>query len=230
MPVTIVSAYYGDERSRTNVLSSLKGKLNPDGSLETPVDSSLLPMVHIGSDVSLTDDEVAEAKEKATNACGTANDVACIELKSQEFQRQRLQEKENEAQSTANIIKGRRLTVTLRDTKTGKETTAEIPDGQKFTVGKPAPAQAPLTIDPSFLSNIKLSTVAGKIMTSLGVIVGTFIYAFSVIITYKSFVQAGYTKLGYAATAAAVLIPYSGFVSTIIFFAVREWLRNIPKT
>jgi len=87
-----------------------------------------------------------------------------------------------------------------------------------------------LTIDPSFLSSIKLSTVVGKIMTSLGVILGTFIYAFSVIITYKSFIQAGYDKLGYAATAVSVLIPYSGFVSTAIFFAIREWLRNIPKT
>jgi hypothetical protein len=230
MPVTIVSAYYGDERSRTNVLSSLKGKLKPDGSLETSVDSSLLPMIQVGGDISLSDDEVTEAKEKATTACGTANDVACIELKSQEFQRQRLQEKENEAQSTANIIKGRRLTATIRDTKTGKESTVEIPDGQKFTVGKSAPAEAPLTIDPSFLSNFSVSTVVGKIMTSLSVIAATFVYAFSVIITYKSFIQAGYTYLGYAATAAAVLIPYSGFVSTLIFFAIREWLRNIPKT
>jgi len=229
MPVTVVSAYYGDERSRTDVLPSLKDKLQPDGSLAVSVDSGLLPMIQVGGKISLTDDEVAESKEKAINVCGNANDVTCIELKSQELQRQRLQEKENETQSAANIIKGSRLTATLRDDETGEETTVEVPAGQEFTIGKQEKTE-PLKIDTSILANFKFSSLVSQIFQSLGVIAATFLWAFSVIITYKTFIQYGFTYLGYAATAAAVLIPYSGFVWTLIFSATREWLRNIPNT
>lgn len=230
MPVTIVSAYYGDERSQTNVLPSLKNKVQSDGSLAVPVDSSLLPLIQVGGEISLSDDEVSEAKEKAINACGNANDTSCIEMKSQEFQRTRLREKENEAQSSANVVKGPRLTATLRDDRTGEEKTVQVPAGQELKIGKPAPSQAPITVDTSVLANFKWSSVFAKIGVSLGVILATFIYAFSILTTYKAFIQAGYTYGGYAATAVAVLIPYSGYVIPFIFFAVREWLRNIPKT
>lgn len=230
MPVTIVSAYYGDERSRTNVLSSLKDKVQSDGSVVAPVDSSLLPIIQVGGKVSLSDDEVVEAKEKAINICGNANDTTCIEMKSQELQRQRLEEKQNESQSSSNIIKGRRLTVTTRDDRTGEEVISEIPDGQEFKIGKKPPSEAPFTVDTSALANFKLSTVFSNIATSLGVIAATFIYGFSIISAYKAFIQEGYTYIAYAATAVAVMIPYSGFVLPFIFFAIREWLRNIPKT
>jgi hypothetical protein len=225
MGVTIESAYLGDERSRVNVLSSLKKKLQSDGSLVTPVDSSLLPLIQVDGKISLNDDEVQEAKEKATNICGNANDSTCIEMKSQELQRSRLQEKENEAQSTANIIKGRRLTVTVVDN--GRRRTVEIPEGQEFRLGAKKPSEAPFTVDTSFLSNFKPTAVLTEIIKGLGIVVATFVYGFSIISTYKTFIQAGYTYLGYAATAAAVMIPYSGFAIMLAFFAVRAWLENI---
>lgn len=226
MTVTITSASYGDERSQTNVLSSLKRKLQADGSLVASVDSSLLPIVQIGGTVSLSDDEVSEAKEKAINICGNANDTTCIEMKSQELQRQRLQEKENESQSSSNIIKGRRLTVVTNEN--GRERTYQVPDGQEFRLGKAKTADnAPLTISPSLFAGLSFGGVFLQIAKSLGIIVATFAYVFSVVITYKSFIEAGYKYLTYAATAASVLIPYSGFVITLLFFAVRTWVENI---
>ena len=124
MGVTIESAYLGDERSRINVLSSLRNKASSDGTISVPVDSRLIPILQVGGEISLTKDEIREAKEKAVEACGGPNDSTCLEQKQTELQRQRLEEKEQESQSKANIAKGRRLTVTV--VENGKKKTFEV--------------------------------------------------------------------------------------------------------
>lgn len=226
MGVTIESAYLGDERGRVNVTSSLQKKASSDGTISVPVDSSLIPILQVGGEITLTNDEVRQAKEKAVEACGGPNDPACIETKKMDFQRQRLEEKELESQSTANVIKGRKLTVTINEN--GKRRTVEVPEGQTFEYGTPKGAAPPFKLEKSMLPNISVGDIAIQVMKVLGTIGLTFVYVFSILATWKVFQDGGFVIPKFVATAAAVLIPYSGIFITLGFFAMKAWVDRIP--
>lgn len=225
MGISIESAYLGDEKSRTNVTNSLRSKLTDSG-IDVVADSKLLPMIQLEGPTKLSNDELRVAKENAQTACGGSNDSTCIEMKTQEFSRQRLAEKENEKLSSANIIKGRRLTVTYKEN--GKTKTVEVPEGQVFKVGgKPEliPATGPTK---SLAQRLNLTGTALEIFKIVSIIVGTGLYAFSILITYRSFIQMGYTWQTYVATAVSVFFPYSGFFIVLGWFGIREYIKNIP--
>lgn len=223
MGVTIQSAYLGDEKSRVNVTESVRKKITDSG-IEVPVDSSLIPILQVGGEVKLTDADKQEAREKAEQLCGNASDSACMELKTQEFYRQRLAEKENEKTSTANIIKGRRLTVNIEED--GKVSTVEVPEGQVFKLTKKE------------LGSKKLESIEGggvrvggpilEVLKVFGIIGATTVYAFSILITYRSFLETGIQWQTYLATAIAVFVPYSGFLIILVWFGLREFIKNIP--
>ena len=223
MGVTIQSAYLGDEKSRVNVTESVRKKITDSG-IEVPVDSSLLPMIQVGGEIKLTDADKQEAREKAEQLCGNASDSTCMELKMQEFSRQRLAEKENEKTSTANIIKGRRLTVNIQDG--GKTSTIEIPEGQIFKLTKEELGSK--TLEGAEGSSFNLSGPILEVLKVLGIIVSTGLYAFSILITYRSFLQTGVQWQAYLATAVAVFFPYSGFLLVLGWFGIREFIKNMP--
>lgn len=224
--VVILSAELGDERSSTNVLSSLVSMFKKEGKINVPVDSSLIPIVVKNEDsVTLTDQEVNDAKDKAVSACGGANDRICIERKTQEFQKNRMDEKKHEIENNpGNIIKGRRLRVTYKD-ENDKVQTVEVPEGQYFKLGKEAIAEEskPFSISDTKISFGGTLVEVWKIISIIG---ATFIYAFSVLITWVSFKDEGYTWQTYVATAISVLVPYSGFVIIAAFFGIKTYLRN----
>lgn len=226
MAVSIESAYLGDEKSRVNITQSIRKKVTGSG-IEVPVDSGLLPLVQVGGDIKLTDEDNREAQDKAQQACGGGNDATCIEMKRQEFQRQRLAERENEQTSTANIIKGRRLTVTLRD---GVETRVlEIPEGQVFKLTeadlKTKKLEGPAK---SIAERLNLTGAVLEIFKIVASLVGIGLYAFSVLITYRSFLQGGYQWQTAVATGVAVLFPYSGFFIVFGWFGLKELIKNMP--
>lgn len=224
--VVIVSAEFGDERSSTNVLSSLVSRFKKDGKIDMPVDSSLIPLVVTNGDsVTLTDQEVKDAKDKAVSACGGANDNICIERKSQEFQKNRMDEKKHEIENSAgNIIKGRRLRVTYKD-ENDKTQTVEVPEGQYFKLGKDAITE---NQKPFSLTDTKVSIGGAfvEVWKIILIIFGTFVYAFGILITWRSFNEEGYTWQKYAATAASILIPYSGYAIVFAFFGIKTYLQN----
>lgn len=226
MGVTIESAYLGDERGRINVTSSLQKKAHSDGTISVPVDSTLIPVLQVGGAITLSPDEIREAKEKAVEACGGPNDPGCIEQKKMDLQRQRLEEKELESQSKSNIIKGRKLTVTINEN--GKKRVLEIPEGQTFEFGKPKEADAPFKLDKSMIPDISLGATMVTLLKYGLIIITTFGYVFSILVTFKVFKDAGYEIPKYVATAAAVMIPYSGIFITLGFFAVRTWIEKMP--
>jgi hypothetical protein len=127
----IKSAYFGDEKSSRNITDVLRDKI-VGGKINVLADSSLLPMFEVGGSVKLTDNELKDINDKAIEMCsGNANDVDCIAARTQDLQRQKLEEKENESTSKSNVVKGRRLTVNVVD-KDGKTRTLLVPDGQFF--------------------------------------------------------------------------------------------------
>jgi hypothetical protein len=224
--VVILSAEFGDERSSTNVLSSLVSKFKSDGKINVPVDSSLIPIVVKSDDtVTLTDQEVKDAKDKAISTCGGANDNICVERKTQEFQKNRMDEKKHEIENSAgNIIKGRRLRVTYKD-ENDKTQTVEVPEGQYFKLGKEAIAE---NVKPFSLEDTQISFGGTfvEVWKVILVIFGTFVYVFSILITWRSFLAEGYTWQTYVATATSVLIPYSGYVIIFLFFGIKTYLQN----
>lgn len=226
MAVTIQSATFGDERSNTDVTATLAELLKTKGGLDVPVNSSLVPVFGAGSAAKLTDQEVNDASTKAQEACGGTSDQVCIELKQQEFQAQRLQEKRMENNRVENIIKGRRLRVTYID-ENKKLQIAEIPEGQTFKLETSKKAPVPIKLDTSQYS-FSLGGTALEIVKWVMVALATFFYAFSILITYRSFIRAGYKILTYVATAVSVLVPYSGYAIVLAFFGLEEYVKNLP--
>ena len=229
MAIQIRSATFGDERSNTDVTGTLAELIKSRGSIDVPVNSSLVPVMGKGRSVKLDDSEVKDAQSKAEQACGGTSDQICLEIKGQEFQAQRLQEKRTENMGVESIIKGRRLRVTY--VENGQVKVAEIPEGQTFKLGaaKGGGAAFPeLKIDPGAL-NITLGGTVLEIVKWLGVALATFAYAFSILVAWRSLKEAGYVILKYAGTVVAVLIPYSGYFIAFGMSALDEFIKNLPN-
>lgn len=229
----IVDAKFGDETSTTNITESLKAKLSA-GSIDVPVDSGLLPFVEIGKKVELTIEEQNKIQRQAQDACNGGLDKACVERQTQELTVAAIKEKENAANTTRDIVKGRRLTVTIRD-EFGKEKTLMYPEGQRFALGKPdanAPRElANATMVPDLdKSSWQFPTITGTMGEAIkigGIAVGSFLYVFSVVSTWMSFGNRGYSGIFVALVMiTSIVIPFSGFLITFVYYALREWKRS----
>ena len=224
--VVIQSASFGDEYSSTNVLKSLQDKLAAgSGAIDLTVDSSIIPVLDKatgGGTIALSGPEQEEVKGKAEEVCGPS-DQTCLELKTQEFARLKLKEKETTDINAANIIKGRRLTVTYTDAS-GQSRTAQIPEGQKFELGEKAGAP-----DPGFDYAAAASPwkqMAGSIWAIIGTALTTFLYVSSIVITLTTFTEYGMRYVTIAMTAISALLPLSGFGLSFFAPAIMEFIRS----
>jgi hypothetical protein len=227
MGVTIESAYMGDERSRVSVLGSLKQKASSDGSISTSVDSSLLPMFQVGGKIELTDQEVKDARDKAIEFCGGESNTQCVDSKAADFQRERRDEKELESQSNSRIVKGRKLTVTV--VENGNKKTYEVPEGQMFELGK-VKKEEPIKLEKSLIPNITIGGMALSIIQYSTIFVLAVLYLYSILATYKTFNSGEYYYTKYVMTIVSIVIPFSGVVLPVLYFAIRTWIENMPVT
>ena len=122
-----------------------------------------------------------------------------------------------EQNASDKAVKGRRLTVTVVGDD-GTEQVLQIPDGQELKIGDP-----PLS---SQFTGVSITSILTFLWTPLLL----FVWVFSVVITYKLFVQEGYQFAGYFATAAAVLIPYSGYFLVLGLYAFKAYMnqKSVP--
>jgi hypothetical protein len=229
----LIEADFGDENGRRTITKHILSKLV--GSKEINVDSSLLPLIQTEGEISLDSTEVRQAKEKATDACGgNANDTACIEKQQQQIQQQMLEEKKNTSNSTANIIKGRRLRlVVLED---GKQKVYQIPDGQIFNPEKmglafsdeiAGPGQKKAKAPPLFTLP-SLADIIAAFFFYGGSFLLVFLYVISVLTTWQSFRKANYDiKIAAIPTAVSIVVPYSGFFITLGFFLITRYYLNV---
>lgn len=222
--VVIQSAKFGDEFSSTDVLKSLQDTLKEKGELNVNVDSSLIPVLDkaLGAGVSLTGPEQDEIKQTAAEMCGAADQI-CLEMKTQELAAAKLKEKETSDVNAANIIKGRRLTVSYTDEK-GQSRTAVIPEGQKFQVGANA-GKADAAFDYKAVADEYKSKAL-----SMWVIVGTpiliFFYVSSIVITWMTFIELSSKLMAAGMTAIAVFVPYSGFALSVFSTMIWSYLKS----
>jgi hypothetical protein len=222
--VSIQSATFGDEFSSTNVLKSLQDQLASGGAIDMTVDSSIIPLIDQASGVGTTElsgPERQDVKALAEDVCGPS-DQTCLDIKTQEFAEKKMKEKAEAGINSANIVKGRRLTVTYTDAS-GQTRTAKIPEGQKFALGEKAGKP-----DPGFDYEAAMSPwkqMAGSIWAVVGTTILTFLYVSSIVITLSTFTEYGIRYLTILMTALSAFIPLSGF--GLSFFApwISEFVR-----
>jgi hypothetical protein len=225
----IESAFLGDELSSQNITNSIRDRIdNGNGRIDVEVNSSLIPLINRPQKIELTGNERDEIEKKAVEQCGGAFDSRCVEFAKAKLQASKLEEKEKEATSTANMVKGRRLTVKYTD-ETGKKQTAIIPEGQRFQLGVPESTLSTAKVKTSS-EPFKFPSLTGtalELFKILSVIVLTFLFAASVALTYKTTMLSGYNRyLAYGLTAAAVFIPYSGFVISLLVAAIAAYMES----
>lgn len=212
----IESAMFGDERYRRDVTTSLQDKYIKEGKLNVDVNSSLIPMVIIPDEVVLTEGERAQIRNEAQRQCG-GQDTMCIEAKRAQLERAKFQDKRNRLNSSANLVKGRSLEVRYVD-EYGAKKTIIVPEGQRFRLGTK-------TLEDGY-ETFTRSRYYMEVLKIIGIILSTFLYVYSIAATYKTFMQDGNPVPAYVATGLAVLVPYSGFFSMLVFFAVRGYQKQ----
>ena len=218
MGIVINQATWGDETATTDITQSMQDKAKP-GYLDLVADNTLVPALDLLSgskNVTLSDSEKADIKTQATNICGSASDDKCIKFQTNQLESASLQKKVAEQQSSANIITGRRLTLTYTDDQTGQQRTVAIPDGQKVKFGTAPTVKLP-DFTPSSTVLASLSVVSQVVMTLL--------YVFSIGATYRLLILTGHTIVAYVLTGIAIVIPYSGLIMTPIALGIFKYME-----
>lgn len=222
MGITIKSATWGDEKATTDITASMVEKAKA-GYLDVVADNKLVPAVDLmtgSKDISIDDTEMGAIKQDAIKNCGGGQDQKCIDYQVNMMQSSLLQKKVAESQSSANIVTGRRLTLTFLDDKNIERQVA-IPDGQQVKFGeKPK-------------SSWSLPSISWSIFTSVGttffyiaMIVLGVVHVYAVGSTYRTFAEMGLTTAKVVLTAIAAIIPLSGLLITPIGVA---YLQKVPS-
>ena len=221
MGITIKSATWGDEKGTTDITASMVEKAKP-GYLDVVADNKLVPAVDLltgTKDISIDDSEMNTIKQDAVKNCGGAQDQKCIDYQVNMMQSSVLQKKVAESQSSANIVTGRRLTLTYIDDK-GVERQTAIPDGQQVKFGeKPKSSWSFSSISWSMFTGVG-TTFFYIAMVVLGVV-----HVYAVASTYRTFAEMGLTTAKVVLTAIAAIIPLSGLLITPIGVA---YLQKVP--
>lgn len=224
--IVIKRATFGDESSATDVTKTLTDQLDEKGYVDVTADSSLVPLINIGGPkkVSLTPQEMDEAQKQAVEECGGGQNKSCVDARQQQRMQLMLKEKENKTVAADKVVKGRRLTVTYID-ESGREQTVLIPDGNAFKAGEP-PEKKQEEKSGVFSINPVLANVL-VYGTTFVVVIG---WVYSIVATYRTLLEAGYRWIGFAATAVAIFIPYSGFLIMFGFFVITSFMgKNTDK-
>lgn len=230
----ILSATYGDDISNTDVTDALANRISDSGKVSVPVNSSVVPFFTLAETVSLNDEEIKQAKEKAVQACGGAQDQICVAKRTEEMKSNLLDEKRARSNRVDNIVRGNRLELVVQDGVNQRK--IAVPEGQVLTEemlrgqppkGKSGPIDVAKAKEPpfSFLGLIGSTGVTlGKIA---GVFVAALAYVLAIFITWKIFRDNGYVIPRYIATATTVVIPGSGFVITPLFFGLKAFADRV---
>lgn len=219
---TIESAFWGDESSTKNVTKAVIEKIDGDKLRVDKVDDKIIPAFTVSPKGELTPDDVKAVREKAAKACGSA-DQACVKLRTSEFTQELLRTKANNeiTEGSAELVKGKRLTVVIRD-KNGKRVKKVVPENGKLEL------DGLLATDPRKPGEALPSSkyISGKFFEYAQVSISTFLWVFGVVATYTLFNQMGFNYVAGPLALIAFLIPGSGYAFILIFFIGMSFINN----
>jgi hypothetical protein len=221
--VFIESAFWGDEKSTKNVTQVLNEKVVGNKLTIDEVDDKLIPAFTVTPKGELTEKDVREINKKADEACGGAADQDCLRLRKSELTQAALRERANEniTAESQNIIKGKRLTVNLRD-ENGKLIRKVVPEKGRFELeglSSSDPRKKGQALPPA-------AYIQKQFLELTGVSFATFVWVFSVVATYTVFSREGWKYGAPVLALIAFLLPNSGYVMIIGYYATRSFVNN----
>jgi len=221
--VFIDSAFLGDEQGMRNVTKVLGDKIM-GSSINVPVDDKLIPPFEVVNKTDLSKPEEKKIRLAAEKLCG-GPDQACMEVKIADLRQQALIAKSTLANSSANVVKGRRLTVNLLDDN-GERKRMVIPDGHRFELEglSPLDPRKPGEVLPS-LDFFKKQTIEFATVAAV-----TFFWVFGVVATYAIFARMGWGYIAWLLAFIAFIIPGSGYVMIFGYFIVQSFTDTYIST
>jgi hypothetical protein len=214
--VYIESAFWGDEKSTKNVTQVLNDRITGNKITVDKVDDSLIPAFTVAPKGELSKEDVRKIRERAQKLCG-GPDQDCVRLRTSELTQEALRAKANDeiTSGVADIIKGKRLTVNVRD-QNGKLVRKVVPENGKFeldglsakTDGKPVPTMT--TLREWFFSFVTTS-------------IGAFVWVFGVVATYTIFSRMGWKYVAPILAFIAFIVPGSGYFFIIGYFGMKSF-------
>lgn len=251
----IDAAYYGDEKSFTNVTKSILSKVN-NGYVNTVVSSALKPQFERTTGAALTPQDQDEVNRRAIVVCGTAADTKCMQGARLRVQQEILKEREREATSGANMIKGNRLTVEVRDAK-GARKQIIVPENQTFKL------ENVITGDVEAESFFPAGNVFyTRLWEYTGIFLGVMFYILGILIPYAIFMReaekamvgsnydrspkrpgesfsayairvagpgATWRTAAYVTAFLSAIVPYSGLIFTLMYYGGQSFVREYTR-
>jgi hypothetical protein len=219
--VFIESAFWGDEKSTKNVTKVLNEKVVGTKLSINEVDDSLIPAFTVSQKGELTDEDVKEVNKKAEATCGGAADQECLQRRKSDLTQEALRQRASDEAAAQPIIKGKRLTVNLRDEK-GKLIRKVVPEKGRFELDGLSPTdprkKGQTLPDSEYLQQQMISLT--------GVSFTTFFWVFGVVATYTLFAREGWTYAAPILAFIAFMVPLSGYVMIVVFFVGRSFIDN----
>lgn len=209
----------GDERGMRNVTKVLNNKI-VGTSINVPVNDELIPPFEVVDKTQLTTTDERAIRKQAEAVCN-GPDQACIEAKMAELRQIALVAKSSQANSSANVIKGRRLTVNILDNQ-GNRRRMVVPDGNKFEIDglSPTDPRKPDQTIPDF------AFFRGQFLDFSATAVITFVWVFGIVATYALFARAGFGYIAGVLAFIAFLLPGSGYVMIFLYFILNSFVNN----
>jgi hypothetical protein len=217
--VFIESAFLGDEQGMRNVTKVLNDKIIGT-SINVPVNDQLIPPFEVVENTKLSTPEERVIRQQAEKACGGA-DQQCVEAKMSELSQIALNAKTTASNSSANVIKGRRLTVNVLDDQ-GNRRRVVVPDGHDFKIDglSPLDPRKPDQSVPDF------NYFKGQFIEFSATAVITFVWVFGIVATFALFARAGFGYIAWALAGVAFLLPGSGYVMIFLYFILKSFVDN----
>jgi hypothetical protein len=217
MAVYIDSAYFGDEKAMRNVTDILSDKILGT-TIDVDVNEKLIPPFAVTNKVEITSLEEKKIRDQASRQCGGV-DQECITATISRMTQERLKEKEMENNSSANVIKGRRLTINIIDEK-GQRRRVVIPDGQKFKMDNIS------TRNPRTGQDVPpMEYIRNQMYLLGGLIFATFVYVFGIVATFTIFYQR-FEYLAIPLVVISIFVPYSGYLMIFLFYMFESLAKT----
>jgi hypothetical protein len=223
--IRIESAYYGDEKSFSNITASFINRVI-GGNIAVTANGDLKPTFEAATETKLEAADEKEIREEAVKACGGEADQKCLEATKLKLSQEKLKEKER-TDLGKGVMKGDRLTVNIVDGN-GKRRTLITPAGQEFKLQN---VIGGTTNTPMGLPT--LEKTQERVIMIVTVIVSAFVWVFSIVANYAIFMREAvatgkdsYRIVAYVTAAIAALFPGAGFFTLMFWFGFNSFLRE----
>jgi hypothetical protein len=204
MNPVILKATFGDNLAQRDVTNSVQKSVE-GGNVKVTANEGLIPAFDVSKETKLTNEDLMDINKKAQEKCEGGADTACMQAAKAEFTQLKHEEKARTDTSSSNIIAGRRMEVTYRDSQ-GNTKRAVVPEGQVFEMDNVAFETKGKIERPQ-----PFSWISKSFYDAAGIFWWTLLFVFSVAAAYRVFKIYGNIVLALFIGFLAVILPLAGY-------------------